>query len=324
MPTLSIREDYEDDSWKSNIVICVSICGIASIVFLLLRYLSQRLVSSRGPTWSDWLLLIGWVFFAGFDVSFALTIHYADDPHRSYHTTEHILQILDMVSQSAYSFSMMFIKCSILSFYGSIFSSKRFRYCLWFVSAVVIIWALSFGSISLLQSMPKTARLDETVPKGTSIDYGTAFVVGAPINIITDFIILSMPIPLVWRLHVTKKKKLLLCFTFAMGGSACLISIIRLAVSLQDHGAIAGEWYQAPSCILSVIELTMGILAASIPTYRPLYRRLTSKHGLAKTVDQDVEPNDYKNNRLVDKNHQFGNDDHPTAAARWEFLMGKI
>lgn len=101
----------------------------------------------------------------------------------------------------------------------------------------------------------------------------------------------------------------------------------------------------------------MGILAASIPTYRPLYRRLTSKHGLAKTVDQDVEPNDYKNNRLVDKNHQFGNDDHPTvsmteesfssntilrsievqstvsieagthtnqAAARWEFLMGKI
>lgn len=148
---------------------------------------------------------------------------------------------LDMVSQSAYSFSMMFIKCSILSFYGSIFSSKRFRYCLWFVSAVVIIWALSFGSISLLQSMPKTARLDETVPKGTSIDYGMAFVVGAPINIITDFIILSMPIPLVWRLHVTKKKKLLLCFTFAMGGSACLISIIRLAVSLQDHGAIAGE-----------------------------------------------------------------------------------
>ncbi|RYO83906.1 hypothetical protein DL766_001733 [Monosporascus sp. MC13-8B] len=309
MPALPTEEQvaymlaHPDDNLIPNIIACTSICGIASIVFLALRFSSQRLVSSRGPTLSDWLLIIGWVFFAVFDVCFAMTTRYGGGKHIIYVTDPRMLQILNLANENTYCYAMAFIKLSLLSLYGSVFTSKRFRYCVWAVAAVVTTWAVSIATVGIFQCTPIAFGWDPTIPGGYCFNYGLVVLIGGIINIVTDLTILCMPIPLVWKLHVTRQKKLLLCFTFAMGGSACIISMVRLAFALEVGSTADGSWDNIPAGLLSVVELMTGILAVSIPTYRPLYRRLVEGPSWVK---QSIQ-NDYASgNRNAEYHRSFG------------------
>ena len=52
-------------------------------------------------------------------------------------------------------------------------------------------------------------------------------------SIVTDLVILVVvPIPLMCQLKITTQKKWMLLFTFALGCSACVVSITRLAVTI--------------------------------------------------------------------------------------------
>lgn len=68
MPKLPTAEQmanmqvYPDDSLALNIIACCLICGIASIIFILLRFWSRKLVHRRIKLhMSDWVLLLAWV-----------------------------------------------------------------------------------------------------------------------------------------------------------------------------------------------------------------------------------------------------------------------
>lgn len=55
-------EAHAGDTLVPDIIICCSVCGIASIVFLLLRVWSRKIVHGRLKLHSsDWLLFIAWV-----------------------------------------------------------------------------------------------------------------------------------------------------------------------------------------------------------------------------------------------------------------------
>ncbi|RYC58531.1 hypothetical protein CHU98_g7675 [Xylaria longipes] len=288
MPTLPTAQEvaymlaHEDDTLVPNIIACTSICGAASIVLVALRFYSHWLTSSpKIARLTDWLMVAAWVFFALFDVAFALTTRYGGGRHIIVAENPRLLQILNILNENTYLYAMAFIKFSILSLYGSIFRSKRFHFCLWTIAIVVGAWAVSLSLVAIFQCTPIAYGWDPTVAGGSCLNYGLAVLIAGVVNIITDFTILLMPIPLVRRLHVSSQKKRLLIFTFAFGGSAYVVSIIRLAFALKVGTTADGSWDNIPAGLLSVVELLIGILAASIPRYRVLWRQIT--HGSSDT-----------------------------------------
>lgn len=66
---------------------------------------------------------------------------------------------------------------------------------------------------------------------GYCISYGALLLVCTISNIITDFIILLMPIPLILKLQTSRQKKRLIVFTFGMGGRYSTL-IFQSALSL--------------------------------------------------------------------------------------------
>lgn len=50
------------------------------------------------------------------------------------------------------------------------------------------------------------------------INFGTLVITMGVLNIATDIIILSLPIPLVWRLQVSKSRRWQLIIVFSLGG----------------------------------------------------------------------------------------------------------
>ena len=46
-------------------------------------------------------------------------------------------------------------------------------------------------------------------------------------NLLTDILILAMPIPIVWSLRLDRQKKFGVCGLFLLGGFVCVASIMR-------------------------------------------------------------------------------------------------
>lgn len=53
-------EAHIDDTLVPNIIACTAICGAASLVFLILRFISRFITKSRLQR-SDWCILFAWV-----------------------------------------------------------------------------------------------------------------------------------------------------------------------------------------------------------------------------------------------------------------------
>ena len=53
---------------------------------------------------------------------------------------------------------------------------------------------------------------------GYCISYGDRVLAFGIITIATDFLILALPIPLVWRIQISRRKKWLITFNFMLGG----------------------------------------------------------------------------------------------------------
>lgn len=57
---IAYMEAHINDTRVPDIIACTSICGIASIIFIVLRLISRRIAKS-GMEMSDWLILFAWV-----------------------------------------------------------------------------------------------------------------------------------------------------------------------------------------------------------------------------------------------------------------------
>lgn len=89
------------------------------------------------------------------------------------------------------------------------------------------------------------------------------------INAAIDFLIIGLPIPLLWKLRTTTSQKGVLTGIFVCAGFVCIISIIRLVVlsRLTDFDV---TWNYVDAAIWSAAEPCMGVIAACMPSLRPL------------------------------------------------------
>ncbi|KAI4277218.1 MAG: hypothetical protein LQ337_001932 [Flavoplaca oasis] len=99
------------------------------------------------------------------------------------------------------------------------------------------------------------------------------FVISGSINTFTDFALLAMPIPILWRLRTGKPQKLLLTGIFTVGLIVCVVSIVRLVILANvDQSDIT--WNYVPAAIWSAAEPSVAVVSACLPSLRPLFVRV--------------------------------------------------
>ena len=110
------------------------------------------------------------------------------------------------------------IKASILVLYHRVFFvSRRFTRMLWGVGIFVIGYSGVLGGASLIQCLPLNYIWDRSV-KGYCLDIPLAATILAVFNVLTDIIILVMPMPMLWKLQMKKREKLQIMGMFLLGG----------------------------------------------------------------------------------------------------------
>lgn len=117
-----------------------------------------------------------------------------------------------------YAAAVACVKFSVLCFYARVFSvqEKSFRKKLWITAGFVVIWLFYTSVIALSQCSPTQKLWLPWIP-GTCIANDPWFIVSGTNDVILDVVMFCLPIPLLWRMHLSTGKKLRLVFLFFCG-----------------------------------------------------------------------------------------------------------
>lgn len=116
-----------------------------------------------------------------------------------------------------YIVAMATVKFSILLFYRRIFPARSFKIVLWVIAGLVCSWMVAMGLAMIFQCDPIQKAWNPTVA-GNCIDLSKLYLGNAVPNIVTDVIIIIVPIPMIWHLQITRSQRVALCGIFLMGG----------------------------------------------------------------------------------------------------------
>ena len=106
-----------------------------------------------------------------------------------------------------------------MCFYQRTFRGKTFQILCWTTIAIVISWGLAFFFATLLQCDPVALEWETLEPVSPSCyNFLPMFYATAISNPIIDTVDLILPIPFIWKLHLTTQKKLEVVGLFMLGG----------------------------------------------------------------------------------------------------------
>ncbi|KAM0097231.1 hypothetical protein ACP6JE_008263 [Aspergillus fumigatus] len=143
---------------------------------------------------------------------------------------------------------------------------------------------------------PLRAYWDKSID-GHCFDGNKFFIVNQAFNVIMDFVILALPIPMIWGLQRAWQDKLALNGVFALGAFVCFASIYRIVVLFWIKTSdTTFTVYQAT--LWTHIEPSIGLICSCLPIIRGLFPTLKLS-GSRKTTAPYYIRTDYTGSHLA-------------------------
>jgi len=141
----------------------------------------------------------------------------------------------------------------------------------------------------IFQCLPVHAiwNLNLQPPMGTARCYSDSVyrsigLFNGAINIITDVLFASMPIPVILALQVNLRTKITLIAILSLGYFACIAGIVR-EVLLSNFFKNPDNFFNDTYLIWMYVETNIGILAACLPALRPIFAFILETASTFKT-----------------------------------------
>ncbi|ERF74577.1 hypothetical protein EPUS_00707 [Endocarpon pusillum Z07020] len=267
------QQEHISDDLRPVVYAVTWILWCWAVTATFLRFYAQRMVRSTIKP-EDGFVVLG--LLAGTGQAICNTIAGANG--LGLHSISPKVNIV-VVAKCAFAFQLLYgltivsIKYSILIFYHRAFYPYfYFRVAVWCVAGFVTCWIFTVTFGVTFQCTPISFVWNKSQP-GHCIDFRSLSISTAIINIVTDCIIVVMPMPIIWRLQLPMSKKLGLSITIVLGGIVILASILRVTtvrgVNKYDFsydGVVPGIW--------TVVEPMVGIVGVSLPLMTPLFRKI--------------------------------------------------
>lgn len=93
---------------------------------------------------------------------------------------------------------------------------RSFRITAYVVMGMSWLWAASVVLETFLLCRPFNSNWNPNV-KATCGDRKGSYVAAGAMNLITDLMVLSLPVPMVWKLKIPRRNKIILFICFGMG-----------------------------------------------------------------------------------------------------------
>ncbi|KAF2454862.1 hypothetical protein BDY21DRAFT_290437 [Lineolata rhizophorae] len=254
-----------------QVIACAASTVIISGIMVVLRFFTRTaILHSLG--WEDWLILVSLVGSLQRSKYLMCTLaSYQRDMTLPAYRTNSMQAMYATIL--LYGMSLTFAKLSILLQYLRIFSVMYVRKVCYIQLGIVTAYGAWLFFCSLLSCVPIEKNWDDSVDGGC-IPTTEMWFANAGINIVTDFMIVLVPMWPVRKLKLPKRQKIILAVVFAVGFLACIVSILRLYSLYLATISDDSTYDNIGVAIWSCLEINAAILCASVPTIKPLVSRL--------------------------------------------------
>ncbi|KAK1148344.1 hypothetical protein N8T08_010154 [Aspergillus melleus] len=176
---------------------------------------------------------------------------------------------LYFIAQILYKINIGLTKISILLLYLRLFIQRWFFITCWTWIVIITAFTLSTVISSIFQCTPVQYAFDKSLPGHSSCINLTAFwYANAAFNIFSDLVLVALPVPVISRLQLPPRLKLILCGIFAVGIFVCITSILRITTLDIATSYLDITWNSIESSKWTVIESNLGIICACLPSLR--------------------------------------------------------
>lgn len=90
-------------------------------------------------------------------------------------------------------------------------------------------------------------------------------------NLFTDILIFLLPIPTIWTLNMSLRRRVAVLVVLTTGGSAVLTGGLRAIILFEFSESPDFTWSLGKMVIISNVELSVGILAANMPAMKAFW-----------------------------------------------------
>ena len=180
-------------------------------------------------------------------------------------------------------------KLSVLLFYKRVFRGDTFNAAVWTMITIVGVWSVAFFFANLLQCYPISLNWEDSGAQADScIMTNTMYLAQAWTDVLTDMMILSLPIPCIWVLQMPARHKIGVTAIFLLGILTVLSGIAKLIVFYHVIALAAADdfdltWFETPAVLWPMVESALGIVGACLPLLRPLFAG-TSTQGFMRNL----------------------------------------
>ncbi|MCJ1456330.1 hypothetical protein MMC28_006691 [Mycoblastus sanguinarius] len=264
---------------SSTVVGILSIFIVLITIVVALRLVSRKI--SRADVWWD----DGFVILS-LGSSYALLIvdltstKYGVGDQSFYPSKFSTFSKFIYTSLILYPIAITSIKTSILLFYIRLFGVHRpFEIAVYVTQTVVIAWCLASLLMAIFQCEPISDFWASQEARTNCTAANALLVATAVPNTVIDFVILVLPLTMVWKLQLSIRRKVALTSSFLIGTLVCVASIMRLLAVAQVNKPQRGDsdWKYARPLIWSNAETSIGIICACLPTLHPLLHAVSER-----------------------------------------------
>ncbi|KAH8689164.1 putative plasma membrane protein Pth11-like protein [Talaromyces proteolyticus] len=269
MPLLSHYGDIPDISDK--LVYPSIVFAVVTPLVVLARFVSRKWFSGILGL-DDWVIIVSSMIAEVVSIQMLLICEGAFGKHIDQIEDKQIIAKtlkVYFVAQLLYKVNLGLTKTSILFLYLRIFVTRWFQRTCQICLAIVIAFTIGTVMSSIFQCTPVARAFDHS-KEGTCINMTTFWYLNAGFNILSDLVLIFLPIPVIVKLQLPTQQKILLCGIFAVGIFVCITSILRLSslnIATSHHDI---TWNSISSSIWTIIESNLGIICACLPALQPI------------------------------------------------------
>ncbi|KAK2613378.1 hypothetical protein N8I77_000296 [Diaporthe amygdali] len=259
---------------QAMLVVIYLVAAVAYITYGLRMY---SRISSKQTGLEDWLMTAATILSLAFMpvTYFYFKYTYAGFPASDLPKTFDPMPALfwTWVVGLLYNPILALVKSSALIFMLRIAGHKTgIRWAIYVINTINVCLMIATFLVVIFQTIPIAAYWDKTLPVQRSIDAAAFGMSTFIMTIVTDVLVLAIPVWAFIGIKVNLGTKIGVIMIFMTGGLVTIIGIIRVVAFSKFFWSPAYDFANTWGPSYSAIEINLAITAACIPALRPLLR----------------------------------------------------
>lgn len=279
-PPPGVTSNFENPvSHDSVNIVFHTICISLATVFLVMRFYTRYFIL-HWLAWDDYLCAIAYVSSVAWSGLYleaqrlGFGRHLWDLRAIDIVGEGHLLEILLVIELLSIP-TVTMLKVSFLLFFERVFfPNKALKHLTRWGMTIIVLFNTGLLLQAIWSCRPVQKAYRPEIPGTCDRGYITPYFSGV-FNVISDFYILALPLPFLWRLNMNIKRKIRVMAVFSIGLFSCCTSVVRLAyiaIYVNDRDV---TWHFWILMVWSVLEVDVGIICAcslALPAFIDRFR----------------------------------------------------